>query len=194
MRCSRMSRQRRGPQAERSRPRAKAAPRAPSSRRFFSCVYAVSQSNGLCGGMVAQSAERAKRRRILEPLVRSGRGLLRSGLFSVEECAARLECKVQPAIRGHYADGGQHQIYDASPGQFAPVIVHDSPLFPVLTFEGHCGGRRAARLISPQCGAAATPDPRSISSSATGHIGSPSRGPPFPESEHRLPSFARCSW
>ena len=81
--------------------------------------------------------------------------------FSVEECAARRECKVQPAIRGHYADGGEHQIYDASPGQFAPVIVHDSPLFPVLTFEGLCGGIRAARLISPQCGAAATPDPRS---------------------------------
>ena len=69
-------------------------------------------------------------------------------VFSVEECAARLECKVQPAIRGHYADGGQHQIYDASPGQFVPVIVHDSPLFPVLTFEGLCGGIRAARLIS----------------------------------------------
>jgi hypothetical protein len=82
-------------------------------------------------------------------------------LFSVEECAARRECKVQPAIRGHYADGGEHQIYDASPGQFAPVIVHDSPLFPVLTFEGLCGGIRAARPISPQCGAAATPDPRS---------------------------------
>jgi hypothetical protein len=28
------------------------------------------------------------------------------------------------------------------------VIVHDSPLFPVLTFEGLCGGIRAARLIS----------------------------------------------
>ena len=136
--------------------------------------------------MVAQSAERAKRRRILEPLVRSGRGLLRSGLFSVEECAARLECKVQPAIRGHYADGGQHQIYDASPGQFAPVIVHDSPLFPVLTFEGHCGGRRAARLISPQCGAAATPDPRSISSSATGHIAVPRVGTPFAELRQML--------
>src|SRR6476620_9437170 len=95
-----------------------------------------------------RSPQSAKRRRILEPPVRSGRGLLRSGLFSVKECAARLECKVQPAIRGHYADGGQHQIYDASPGQFVPVIVHDSPLFPVLTFEGLCGGIRAARLIS----------------------------------------------
>jgi hypothetical protein len=83
----------------------------------------------------------------------------------VEECAARRECKVQPAIRGHYADGGEHQIYDASPGQFAQVI--DSPLFPILTFEGLCAGLRAARLISLQCGAAATPDPRSISSSAT---------------------------
>jgi hypothetical protein len=53
------------------------------------------------------------------------------------------------------------------------VIVHDSPLFPVLTFEGHCGGRRAARLISPQCGAAATPDPRSIGDGA--YRRSPSR-------------------
>jgi hypothetical protein len=87
-----------------------------------------------------------------------GRRFLRSGLFSAEECAARRECKVQPAIRPHYADGGQHQIYDASPGQFAPVIAHDSPLFPVLTFEGLCGGIRAARLISPQCGVAATPN------------------------------------
>ena len=104
-----------------------------------------------------------------------GRGHLRSGLFSVEEYAARRECKVQPAIRSHYADGGQHQIYDARSDQFAPVIAHDSPLFPVLTFEGLCGGIRAARLISPQCGVAATPDPRSILSSATEHIGSPSR-------------------
>ena len=31
-------------------------------------MYAVSQSTGLCGGMIDQSAERAKRRRILEPL------------------------------------------------------------------------------------------------------------------------------
>jgi hypothetical protein len=92
----------------------------------------------------------------------AGRGHLRSGLFSVEEYAARRECKVQPAIRSHYADGGQHQIYDARSDQFAPVIAHDSPLFPVLTFEGLCGGIRAARLISPQCGVAATPDPHGL--------------------------------
>ena len=79
--------------------------------------------------------------------------------FSVEECAARRECKVQPAIRGYYAGGGEHQIYDASPGQFAQVIADDSPLFPVLRSEGLCGGIRAARLISPQWGAAATPEP-----------------------------------
>jgi hypothetical protein len=45
------------------------APKASSAgQRFFSCVYAGSQSIGLCGGMIAPSAERAKRRRIFEPL------------------------------------------------------------------------------------------------------------------------------
>jgi hypothetical protein len=58
------------------------------------------------------------------------------GSFLVEECAARRECKVQPAIRGHYADGGEHQIYGASPGQFAPVIAHDSPPLPRTNIRG----------------------------------------------------------
>jgi hypothetical protein len=45
------------------------APKAISAgQRFFSCVYARSQSIDLRGGMVAQSAECVKRRRILEPL------------------------------------------------------------------------------------------------------------------------------
>lgn len=58
-------------------------------------------------------------------------------LFSMEEYLARYEGKVEHAIHGHYADAGEDQIYAESPGgPFAPVIVHDTPLFPALIFEG----------------------------------------------------------
>jgi hypothetical protein len=58
-------------------------------------------------------------------------------LFSMEECLARHEGKVQHAIHGHYADTREDQIYAESPGgTFAPAIVHDTPLFPALIFEG----------------------------------------------------------
>jgi hypothetical protein len=47
-------------------------------------VYAVSQSTGLCGGMIDQSAERAKRRRILEPLgATMTTATLRAGLVTL---------------------------------------------------------------------------------------------------------------
>jgi hypothetical protein len=55
----------------------------------------------------------------------------------MEQCLARYEGKVEHAIHGHYADAGEDQIYAESPGgPFAPVIVHDTPLFPALIFEG----------------------------------------------------------
>jgi hypothetical protein len=78
-----------------------------------------------------RSAKRKKRKRT------GGRRGDDGNLFSMEEYLARYEGKVQHAIHGHYADAGEDQIYAESPGgPFAPVIVHDTPLFPALIFEG----------------------------------------------------------
>jgi hypothetical protein len=47
---------------------------------------------------------------------------------SVEEGAARSECKVQHAIRGQYAEAGDEQTHAVNPDRFVPVRAHDAPL------------------------------------------------------------------
>ena len=90
-------------------------------------MYAVSQSTGLCGGMIDQSAERAKRRRILEPLVRQ--------LIFGMAVAIGLSAVAVSAIGGAVAQSAER----------APTLTHDGVIsgYDSASFEG--GGRLGDR-------------------------------------------------